>query len=202
MNRLICAILRRPQVFLATTALILTALYALPNLSLAKSKPPQVAKKVKLLPKSPIQSRQVGKKVQLLPKSPLRSRPISSKIQLLQQSRQKWIQIKLSKQRLIAWEGSKPVYSIIISTGKKSTPTRPGTFAVQYKAVTARMKGSDYDVPDVPYAMYYDNNYAIHGAYWHRRFGTPVSHGCTNLAVNHAKWLFKWASVGTPVIIN
>ncbi|HEY9695593.1 MAG TPA: L,D-transpeptidase [Oculatellaceae cyanobacterium] len=171
MNSLISSTwLRRPQVFLVGTVLLFTAFCALPNPSLAKSKP--------------------------------KPRAVPSKIQSMQQSHQKWIQINLSKQRLIAWKGNKPVYAIVISSGKKSTPTRRGTFAVQYKAVTTRMKGTDYDVPDVPYVMFYNANYAIHGAYWHRRFGTPVSHGCTNLAVNHAKWLFKWASVGTPVIIN
>ncbi len=137
-----------------------------------------------------------------LAKSKPKLRAVPSKIQSMQQSHQKWIEINLSKQRLIARIGKKPVYAITISSGKKSTPTVRGTFAIQYKAVTARMKGNDYDVPDVPYVMFYNANYAIHGAYWHRRFGTPVSHGCTNLAVNHAKWLFKWASVGTPVIIN
>jgi lipoprotein-anchoring transpeptidase ErfK/SrfK len=50
--------------------------------------------------------------------------------------------------------------------------------------------------------MYYEGNYGIHGAFWHRRFGTPVSHGCVNVAVNHARWLFDWASVGTAVVIT
>lgn len=64
------------------------------------------------------------------------------------------------------------------------------------------MRGADYDVPNVPYTMYYHRGYALHGAYWHRKFGTPVSHGCVNLAVNHAKWLFNWAGVGTSVIVH
>jgi lipoprotein-anchoring transpeptidase ErfK/SrfK len=64
------------------------------------------------------------------------------------------------------------------------------------------MRGADYDLPNVPYVMFYQGNYAIHGAYWHYQFGTPVSHGCVNVAVNHASWLFDWASVGTPVVIN
>jgi lipoprotein-anchoring transpeptidase ErfK/SrfK len=120
----------------------------------------------------------------------------------LQQSDERWIEIDLSRQRLIAWEGNKAVYAVIVSTGKASTPTRLGTFAVQTKYESTRMTGPDYDVPDVPYTMYYDGGMAIHGAYWHNRFGTPVSHGCTNVAVNHAKWLFEWASVGTPVVVH
>lgn len=133
--------------------------------------------------------------------TPQRER-IAEKMMALQTSQERWIQIDLNKQRLIAWEGASPVYAIVISTGKGSTPTRPGIFTIQSKRRTDRMRGTDYDVPNVPYAMYYSGSYAIHGAYWHRRFGTPVSHGCVNVAVNHARWLFDWASVGTPVVIH
>jgi lipoprotein-anchoring transpeptidase ErfK/SrfK len=127
---------------------------------------------------------------------------IAYRIMELQQSSQRWIEIDLSRQKLIAWEGNKSVYAVKISSGKSSTPTRTGTFAIQTKYRVARMAGPDYDVPDVPYTMYYDGGMAIHGAYWHNLFGTPVSHGCTNVAVNHAKWLFEWASVGTAVVVH
>ncbi|MDF5719788.1 MAG: L,D-transpeptidase [Rhizonema sp. PD37] len=127
---------------------------------------------------------------------------IAEQIQTLQKSNQRWIQINLSKQKLIAWEGEKLVYAVVISTGKKETPTLTGIFEIQSKHKSSEMKGDDYDIPDVPYTMYYNGSYAIHGAYWHHNFGTRVSHGCVNLAPNHAKWLFNWASVGTPVIIS
>ena len=127
---------------------------------------------------------------------------IAQKIQTLQQSDQRWIQIDLSKQRLIAWKGDRVVYGSAISSGKKATPTLVGTFAIQSKFKTTRMQGENYNVPNVPYVMFYQGNYGIHGAFWHKRFGTPVSHGCVNLAPKHAKWLFEWASVGTPVVIQ
>ena len=127
---------------------------------------------------------------------------IARNILNLQQSQERWIEIDLTEQRLVAWEGSQPVYAIVISTGKESTPTLPGAFAIQSKHEVARMQGADYDVPDVPFTMYYYGGYAIHGAYWHNNFGPPVSHGCTNVAVNHAEWLFNWADVGTPVVVH
>ena len=127
---------------------------------------------------------------------------ITREIVALKASQKRWIEIDLSEQRLIAWEGEQQVYAVIVSTGKKGTPTLPGVFSIQSKHRLNRMRGADYDVPDVPYAMYYYRGYAIHGAYWHNRFGTPVSHGCINLAVDHAQWLFEWASVGTPVIVH
>lgn len=119
-----------------------------------------------------------------------------------QQTNLRWIEINVSTQRLIAWEGGTPIYAIIVSTGTADHPTLTGSFTVQSKYRTARMQGEDYDVPDVPFVMYYDGNYGIHGAYWHHAFGTPVSHGCVNVAVDHAEWLFNWASIGTPVVVH
>jgi lipoprotein-anchoring transpeptidase ErfK/SrfK len=120
----------------------------------------------------------------------------------LKQTSRRWIEVNVATQRLVAWEGRTPVYAVVVSTGTDSHPTLAGSFAVQSKYRTARMQGEDYDVPDVPYTMYYSGGYAIHGAYWHRRFGTPVSHGCVNVAVDHAKWLYDWAEVGTPVVVH
>jgi lipoprotein-anchoring transpeptidase ErfK/SrfK len=127
---------------------------------------------------------------------------VAQEMAYLKQTSDRWIEVDLSTQRLIAWEGRVPVYAVVVSTGKGTDPTQPGTFAIQSKHRIARMRGDDYDVPDVPYTMYYSGGYAIHGAYWHHQFGTPVSHGCVNVAVNHARWLFNWADVGTAVVVH
>jgi len=127
---------------------------------------------------------------------------IAERIATLQQSEKRWIEVDLSEQKLIAWEGPNKVYSLTISTGKSATPTITGTFTVQTKHVSGRMQGPGYNVPYVPYIMYFSGGYAIHGAYWHNRFGTPVSHGCVNLRVAEAEKVFQWASVGTPVIVH
>jgi lipoprotein-anchoring transpeptidase ErfK/SrfK len=127
---------------------------------------------------------------------------VAQTISTLQQQQVRWIQIDLKRQRLFAWEGKTQVHAVIISTGKDATPTLSGVFKIQSKHEKARMRGDDYDIPDVPYVMFYEGSYAIHGVYWHRNFGTPVSHGCVNVAVDHARWLFDWASVGTPVVVT
>ncbi|KOP26164.1 hypothetical protein AMR41_12975 [Hapalosiphon sp. MRB220] len=123
-----------------------------------------------------------------------------SKLKHKEQSR--WIEIDLSEQKLKAWEGKQLIYSYRISTGKKSTPTPTGEFSINTKYRSSRMRGDDYDIPDVPYAMYFYKGYAIHGAYWHDNFGTPVSHGCVNLPVNKARKLYKWAGMGTLVVVH
>lgn len=113
---------------------------------------------------------------------------------------EKWIEIDLAQQKIRAWEGNKQVMEYIISSGKRSTPTPPGEYRVWVKLRYTRMRGgirgtSDYyDLPNVPYVMYFHKGYGIHGAYWHMRFGTPVSHGCVNLQIPDAGSLYNWAA--------
>jgi lipoprotein-anchoring transpeptidase ErfK/SrfK len=114
----------------------------------------------------------------------------------------KWIEIDISDQRLVAWQGDVPVFETIVSTGKPGWRTLPGVFNVYRKYEETRMRGADYDTPDVPWTMYYSGGFAIHGAYWHNNFGTPVSHGCVNLRVPEAKALYEWAPMGTEVVVN
>ena len=115
---------------------------------------------------------------------------------------EKRIEIDISDQRLVAWQGDVPVFETTVSTGKPGWRTLPGTFHVYRKYEQTRMTGPDYDTPDVPWTMYYSGGFAIHGAYWHNNFGTPVSHGCVNLRVPEAKALFEWAPMGTEVVVN
>ncbi|MDZ8261754.1 L,D-transpeptidase [Nostoc sp. ChiQUE01b] len=117
-------------------------------------------------------------------------------------SQPRWIEIDLSEQRLRAWQGDKLVHSYRISGGKRSTPTPIGRFRINSKYRIHRMRGRGYNIPDVPYTMYFYRGYAIHGAYWHNRFGTPVSHGCVNLPVKQARNLYNWASTGTLVVVR
>ncbi|MFN6481983.1 MULTISPECIES: L,D-transpeptidase [unclassified Nostoc] len=117
-------------------------------------------------------------------------------------SQPRWIEIDLSEQRLRAWEGNKLVHSYRISGGKRATPTPIGRFRINSKYRTHRMRGRGYNIPDVPYTMYFYRGYAIHGAYWHNRFGTPVSHGCVNLPVKQAGNLYRWTSTGTLVVVH
>lgn len=114
----------------------------------------------------------------------------------------KWIDIDLSEQRLAAYVGSVPVYAVRVSTGLPGTPTRTGQFHVYRKYAATTMSGPGYSLPAVPWTMYYDGSYAIHGTYWHSNFGHPMSHGCINLPTPDAKWLFDWTPEGTLVIIH
>lgn len=114
----------------------------------------------------------------------------------------RWIDVNLSKQRLTAYQGNTPVFSTLISGGLPRTPTVVGRFKINTKLRSTRMRGPGYDLPNVPYTMYFYKGYAIHGTYWHNNFGRPMSHGCVNLRTSDAAWLFNWASIGTPVVTH
>ncbi len=114
----------------------------------------------------------------------------------------RWINVDLSEQRLTAYEGYTPVRSTLVSTGLPRTPTLVGQYRIYIKLLKTDMRGPGYHIRDVPYTMYYDRGYGIHGAPWHSNFGQRMSAGCINLPVEEARWLFHWASVGTLVNIH
>ena len=114
----------------------------------------------------------------------------------------RWIDVDISSQRLTAYQGNAAVFSTLVSTGLPRTPTVIGRFRVYTKLRSTRMRGPGYDLPGVPYTMYFYKGYGIHGTYWHNNFGRPMSHGCVNMRTQDAAWLFSWASVGTPVVTH
>ncbi len=125
----------------------------------------------------------------------------------------KWIDINLSAQTLVAYEGDVPVYYTLVSTGRPGHATPTGTFRVYIKLVKDNMSNGTfgvspddpdyYNLKDVPYVMYFlSGGYAIHGTYWHNNFGHVMSHGCVNAPTPAARWLFGWAELGTPVVIH
>jgi lipoprotein-anchoring transpeptidase ErfK/SrfK len=113
-----------------------------------------------------------------------------------------WIDVDLSQQRLYAYAGDTLMNSFIVSTGTWQTPTVTGKFNVWVKLRSAAMSGPGYYLPDVPYVMYFYGSYGLHGTYWHNNFGTPMSHGCVNLSIPDAEWLYNFSSVGTVVNVH
>jgi len=124
---------------------------------------------------------------------------------------ERYIDIDLSSQTLVAFEGSRPVYATLISSGKHSrdkekdhsTPT--GEWRIREKHITTTMDGDGtaagdlpYSIEDVPFVQYYFRSFALHAAFWHSNFGVQMSHGCVNLAPLDAKWLFFFTGPQLP----
>jgi LysM repeat protein len=118
----------------------------------------------------------------------------------------KWIDVDLTHQSMTAYEGQRPVYHTLVSSGLPQFPTVVGAFSIYVKYAAADMSGGAgddaYFLPSVPYVMYFHGNYGLHGTYWHNNFGRPMSHGCVNLPTPDAEWLFNWAPVGTKVVTH
>ena len=114
----------------------------------------------------------------------------------------RWIDVDLSAQMLYAYEDSTLVNSFLVSTGMYNTPTVVGQYNIYVKYDYTDMSGPGYYIPNVPYTQYFYKGYGIHAATWHNNFGTPMSHGCVNMRLSDAEWLFNWTSIGTLVNIH
>jgi lipoprotein-anchoring transpeptidase ErfK/SrfK len=111
---------------------------------------------------------------------------------------ERWIDVDLSEQILVAYEGDRPVFVTTVSTGREGHDTPLGLFQIKSKHVSTTMDDLDageesYLIEDVPWTMYFEGNYAMHAAFWHSGFGRVRSHGCVNLAPADARWVFQWS---------
>ena len=114
----------------------------------------------------------------------------------------RWIDVDLTNQMVYAYEGDTIVNSFVVSTGTWMTPTVTGKYKIWIKLKKTSMSGPGYYLADVPYVMYFHKGYGLHGTYWHNNFGTPMSHGCVNLSIPDAEWLYNWAFEGTVVNVH
>jgi hypothetical protein len=117
---------------------------------------------------------------------------------------ERWIDVDLDAQILVAYEGTLPVYATLVSSGGKETPTETGIYRMWLKESEADMKGLNgedpYSVATVPWTQFFspEKGLALHTAYWHDQFGKQRSHGCVNLAPRDARWLYYWSDPQVP----
>ncbi|WP_050998501.1 L,D-transpeptidase, partial [Actinomyces naeslundii] len=109
---------------------------------------------------------------------------------------EKWVDLNLSNKTVTAYEGATVVHGpVSIVDGAAETPTVTGTYKVylQYESQTMRGEnadGSPYVAEDVPWVSYFYSGYAFHGAGWRSSFGYSGSHGCVNMPVSEAQWIY------------
>lgn len=122
----------------------------------------------------------------------------------------KRILVDRSDQMLYAYDGDELFMKEFISAGLDLTPTPRGIFTIYRKTPSRYMQGplpgiseQYFDLPGVPWNLYFtEAGGAIHGAFWHDKFGQPWSHGCVNLPYEKAKELYMWADLGTSVTVR
>lgn len=111
----------------------------------------------------------------------------------------KWVSVDLYEQVAIAYEDNTPVFATLISSGLADWPTNEGLFHVYVRYPRTVMSGAEgqpdfYYLEEVPWTMYFDHDIGLHGTYWHDGFGYRHSHGCVNLSITDAQWLYNWAA--------
>jgi lipoprotein-anchoring transpeptidase ErfK/SrfK len=122
---------------------------------------------------------------------------------------ERWIDVDLAAQALVAYEGATPVFATLVSTGRggpdAETATRTGVHRIWVKLLASDMANVErddgtahYSMEDVPYVQFFDDGIALHGTYWHGDFGHPRSHGCVNLAPLDSRWLFEFTGPRLP----
>lgn len=109
-----------------------------------------------------------------------------------------WVEVDLYEETMAAYEGDTMVYAGLVSSGLPQWPTREGVFQVWARLERTKMSGAEgqddyYFIEEVPHTLYFDGEIALHGAYWHDRFGYPHSHGCVNMPPRDSEWVFNWS---------
>lgn len=119
----------------------------------------------------------------------------------------RWIDVNLAEQTIAVYDNQQMVFATVMASGLDPMWTRPGLFQIYQKKEVETMSGDQgspdyYYLEDVPWTMYFDKARALHGAYWRARLGYAQSHGCVNMTIGDAHWLFNWANVGDWVYVH
>ncbi|MBX3131002.1 MAG: L,D-transpeptidase [Polyangiaceae bacterium] len=124
-------------------------------------------------------------------------------------ARERWIDVDVDNQILVSYEGTRPVFATLVSTGrgkgKSELATPKGTHRIWVKLVSTDMDNLEnaeasryYAIQDVPWVMFFKRGYGLHGTFWHRSFGKVRSHGCVNLTPKDAARVFAWTNPRLP----
>jgi len=119
----------------------------------------------------------------------------------------RWIDIDIDQQVLVAYEGATPMFATLVSTGRdsKQSATPLGVFQIWVKLEYSDMDDiertdldANYSIQDVPWVQFFKGSYGLHAAFWHDDFGRRRSHGCINLSPADARYLFQFTQPILP----
>jgi hypothetical protein len=120
---------------------------------------------------------------------------------------ERWIDLDVSQQVLVAYEGAEPRFATLVSTGRnnKQSETPLGVFHIWVKLEYSDMNDiertdvdKNYSIQDVPWVQFFQGSYGFHAAFWHDDFGRRRSHGCINLSPKDARYLFQFTEPVLP----
>lgn len=133
------------------------------------------------------------------------------------------IMISTESQTLRVYDRGALIHEDYVTTGRPELPTPHGVFQVSaryspYEFISPWPVGSPYYYPPSPvhFAMLFrDGGYFLHDAPWRTVYGPRTnlphydsdpgeplgSHGCVNIPYADMLWLWKWATIGTTVVV-
>jgi hypothetical protein len=98
------------------------------------------------------------------------------------------VTVDKSAQRLTVTVDGARRYEWPVSTARAGYNTPNGSYRPE--RLERQWFSRRYDWSPMPYSIFFDGGYAIHGSYEVSRLGTPASHGCIRLHPKNAAILF------------
>jgi len=123
----------------------------------------------------------------------------------------RWLDLQLTQQLMVAYEGRTPVRTIVVTTGMPGWETPTGWYAINRRVANETMESGSigaedfFKLEDVLFTQYFtDRGHALHFAWWRtpETIGRPGSHGCVNMLLDDSRFVWDWATIGTPVVIR
>jgi hypothetical protein len=122
-----------------------------------------------------------------------------------------WLDINLTQQLMTVYDGTNPLRTIVVTTGMAGWETPPGYYTILSRVANETMTsgaiGAEnfYRLDDVLFTQYFtDFGHALHFAWWRTKetIGRPGSHGCINMLLDDSRYIWDWATIGTPILIH
>ncbi|MDP3525055.1 MAG: L,D-transpeptidase [Hoeflea sp.] len=112
--------------------------------------------------------------------------------------------VDLSTQTMVVSQNGVVKYKWAVSTGRKGYSTPTGTYSAKW--LSRHHRSRKYNNAPMPYAVFYNGGYAVHGTYETKRLGRPASRGCVRLSPEHAATFFslvqKHGNSNTRIVIT
>jgi lipoprotein-anchoring transpeptidase ErfK/SrfK len=99
--------------------------------------------------------------------------------------------VSLSQQKMQVFHGGRLIHEWPVSTARAGKVTPRGQFTAQW--LSRNHRSSRYNNAPMPYSIFYDGHYAVHGTDQIGYLGRPASAGCVRLHPDNARLLFEMA---------
>lgn len=152
-------------------------------------------------------------------RSPEHRRLAGKTNQCFRNTRARAVLVSVSRRRLWACAGHQKRYEVSVITGMEKIPadlTPRGVYRIYAKQTNLYLGGTDgisHWRDWVHFWMPFLTNrygiYGLHDATWRRRedfgaispYSNQASHGCVELPLRAARWLYNWTRIGTTVTV-